>query len=230
MASEKINREEQKYFLNASDHKKLIKKISGYLEPDEYYQEKIYNIYFDTNYSDLIAKSLDKPIYKEKVRLRSYGVPQNDALVFFEIKRKFKSIVNKRRMPLKYSDALKYIDDGIMPDACNQIMKEIDYTYRLYNLKPKLSLNYNRDSYIAKNDSSFRLTFDYQLEYSTDIKKLTDLHGTDFLNGYYIMEIKTLKGMPLWLNEALNELKIYPKSYSKYGEIYKKLKESGLYV
>ena len=42
----------------------------------------------------------------------------------------------------------------------------------------------------------------------------------------YIMEIKTLGSLPLWFTKILTELKIYPKSFSKYGNIYKK--ESGV--
>ena len=51
-----------------------------------------------------------------------------------------------------------------------------------------------------------------------------------FKENYYIMEIKTLGSIPLWLVKTLSELKIYPVSFSKYGKIYTKKKEELVYA
>ena len=108
-----IDRCEQKYFISNEKYNKLINIISNKIERDKYFKERIYNIYFDSDNMDLINKSMDKPIYKEKIRLRSYEIPNDDSIVFLEIKKKYKSNSNKRRIEINYKDALNYIYNGI---------------------------------------------------------------------------------------------------------------------
>jgi SPX domain protein involved in polyphosphate accumulation len=230
MFIQEMNREEQKYYLTPNDYKKLFLKIKSYLKPHEYFRERIYNIYFDNDYDDLIINSLEKPIYKEKIRLRSYNIPSKKSIVFLEIKKKYNGLVNKRRVILTYEEAKSYLENGIIPSKDKQIMKEIDYCFKKYALKPKISITYDRDSYLAIDDENLRITFDYHIKSSLTNLKLTNLDTEKELNNGYIMEIKTLRGLPNWFTTALSDLKVYPISFSKYGEIYKKLKESALYV
>ena len=63
------------------------------MDPDEHCKSgknyNIYNIYYDTDNSDVIRHSISKPYYKEKLRLRSYYIPNNsNDKVFLELKRK----------------------------------------------------------------------------------------------------------------------------------------------
>lgn len=221
-----LNRKEQKYYINNEEYNKLMTKINKYIKPDEYYKEKICNIYFDNSNHELIINSLNQPSYKEKVRLRSYGIPNDNSNVFLEIKKKYHGLVNKRRVILSYKEAKEYIEHRKIPNN-SQIMKEIDYLFQYYQLKPMISITYDRESYVSKDDNTFRLTFDHNLKSSTNKIELSELKNEKNSIDGIIMEIKTLKGMPFWLNEILNELYIYPVSFSKYGEIYKQLKESG---
>ena len=113
-----------------------------------------------------------------------------------------------------------------------QIMKEIDYVIKRYNLKPKIYLAYDRLSFYDKNDINFRITFDSNLRSRKDDLKL-ELGDAGRLydnNKFYIMELKSLTAIPLWFIKILSELKIYPKSFSKYGRIYCKSKEECLNV
>lgn len=213
-----FQRIEKKYLIDKDTHDKLLLKLKDKIKPDKYFKSTICNIYFDTDNHDLIRHSLDKPLYKEKVRLRSYGIPQLEDIVFLEIKKKYKSIVNKRRIALNLNDFY----NKIIPNT--QIKKEIDYLFKFYNLKPSLYLAYDRLAYIANNDSSLRITFDTNIRSRNDNLYLEkgDYGESLFDKDYYIMEIKANNAFPLWLVEILSNLKIYPISFSKYGKIYER--------
>ena len=232
MAITIIDRMEQKYFVSFDKYNKLMKLINNKLVKDKYFSERIYNIYFDNDEYEFMTKSLDKPLYKEKVRLRSYETKDKNSNVFLEIKKKFQGHGNKRRVVINYNEAKDYIDNKIIPNTNKQIMGELDYTFKKNNLKPKISLTYDRLSYAFKEDESYRVTFDTNIRYSNKKVDLVDLDDEYCLfNDGYIMEVKTLKGYPSWFIKALNELKLYPVSYSKVGEAYKELKERNeLYV
>ena len=217
-----FNRVEEKYFLNEDQRNEFFNEIKQYIEKDQYYKSNILNIYFDNNNNELIIRSGDKPIYKDKVRLRSYDIPSLEDYVFLEVKTKFEGITNKRRIKIKLSDFYNYMENGVTND--DQIMKEIDYLFKYYNLKPSHFVAYNRLSYKGIENNGLRITLDMNLRSRTDNLRLD---GGDYGEEYfdddtYIMEIKTLNSMPLWLTSTLSKLKIYPISFSKVGEIYKK--------
>ncbi len=226
MVQNNFRRVEKKYLLDENTYHKLMDVIEPYLEHDEYFKSSIYNIYFDTKDNDLIIKSLQKPTFKEKVRLRSYGVPTLDDMVFFELKYKYKGVIGKRRVRMKLSDFYLYLNGKYKPNS--QIMKEIDYVFKYYDLKPAIYIGYDRLSYKGLSKEYLRITFDSNLRSRReDLKLESNKKGKKlFSENKYIMEIKTLGSMPKWLVDALSKLKIYPSSFSKYGEIYKQeLKE-----
>lgn len=230
MLLEKFFREEQKYYITKEQYNLIINGIKDYIVKDKYFKEQIFSIYFDNDNDDLIINSLDKPVYKEKIRLRSYGIPNDKSLVFFEIKKKYNGLVNKRRIIINYIDAKNYVNKGIVPKCNKQIFNEIDYCFERYNLKPKVCIMYARIAYLAKNDLSFRITFDSDIKCSDIDPKFNIKSFKSNEDEGYIMEIKSLNAIPLWFIKVLDNLKIYPCSYSKYGEIYKNIKESEVYV
>ena len=221
-----FKRVEEKYLLTKEQYVALFENISDKIEKDKYFETTICNIYFDNENDDLIVNSLEKPIYKHKVRLRSYDVPKLSDDVFLEIKFKFKNVVGKRRIKVKLSDFKKYLK-GKEYDGNNQIMKEIDYLFKLYKLEPAYFIAYDRLSYQECGNRNLRITIDTNLRSRRDnlSLELGDEGKLYFDEELYIMEIKTLGAMPLWLVESLSSLKIYPVSFSKYGSIYKKDKE-----
>ena len=221
-----FKRVEEKYLLSKEQYINLFHNINEYIEKDKYFETTICNIYFDNDIDELICTSMDKPIYKHKLRLRSYGIPKKNDDVFLEIKFKFKKIVGKRRIKLKLKEFTKYLKTGEYL-VSDQIMKEIDYFFKLYNLKPSYFIAYDRKSYREINNENLRITIDTNLRSRKDnlSLELGDKGKLYFEDQKYIMEIKTLGAMPLWLVKNLSDLKIYPVSFSKFGSIYKKDKE-----
>ena len=220
----KFRRVEEKYILSELEYKKLIKKISKYLTQDKYPKYTICSIYFDNDNYDLVIKSIEKPIYKEKVRIRSYGVINNDGYLYLELKKKYKGIVSKRRIKMNLLEFNKFMNNEL--EINNQILKEIYYVIKKDNLKPKMFISYDRLSYIGNDDLDLRITFDINLRSRDyDLVLNENDNGVLYFNkNTYIMEIKTLGSIPLWLSKVLSELSIYPRSFSKYGEIYKRRK------
>ena len=219
-----FKRVEKKYLLSEDLYQKLFEKINNYITVDTYDFSTICNIYFDTDDYLLVNRSIEKPIYKEKVRLRSYGVPKKNSKVFLEIKKKYKGVVGKRRVSAPLKEFYTYFDTGKYPNVDTQIMNEINYCFKFYNLKPKVFLAYDRYSYNGKDDSNFRITFDKNIRSRTDNLYLENGDNGMLLldKNCYIMEVKTLGAYPLWFARILSELNIYPTSFSKYGNVYKK--------
>lgn len=219
-----FKRVEKKYLLSENLYQKLFEKINNYITVDTYDFSTICNIYFDTDDYLLVNRSIEKPIYKEKVRLRSYGIPKKNSKVFLEIKKKCKGIVGKRRVAAPLKEFYTYFNTGKYPNVDRQIMNEIDYCFKFYNLKPKVFLAYDRYSYKGKDDSNFRITFDKNIRSRMDNLYLENGDNGVLLldKNYYIMEVKTLGSYPLWFAQILSELNIYPTSFSKYGNVYKK--------
>lgn len=229
MAQEIFERVEKKYLLTQKKYEILMDRIKDRIEKNEFSFSTICNLYYDTKNYELIRNSIEKPVYKEKVRLRSYNVPSLDQKAFLEIKKKYDGVVGKRRISASLQEIYDYIEKGIKPDVNEQILKEIDYCFNHYKLIPVLYLAYDRMAYQEKGNPDFRITFDTNLRSRNyDLK----LENGDYGNMYfdektYIMELKTLGALPLWFVKILSELEIYPSSFSKYGSIYKKmLKES----
>ncbi len=221
-----FRRVEKKYLITESQKKDFLKLIDDYIEKDEYFESHISNIYFDNDKYELITTSIEKPAFKAKVRLRSYNIPDLDDKVFLEIKNKYKGVVGKRRIKIKLSDFYEYLKTGNMKDE--QIMKEIDYYFKKYELSPQIFVAYDRLSYKGRDNENIRITIDQNLRSRTNDLRLE--LGNDgkkyFQDNRCIMEIKILDAYPLWLARSLSNLKIYPTSFSKVGSIYENLKGS----
>ena len=216
-----FKRVEEKYIISKKQMDLILDKFKDKIEKDKYFESTICNIYFDTKDNDLIIKSIDKPIYKQKIRLRSYNTPKMKDEVFLEIKSKYKGMVGKRRNKMSLKEYYDYLNKNKF-DEDNQIMKEINYFFQLYKLKPAIYIAYDRNSYKGIFDDNLRITFDSNLRSRREDLKL-ELGSSGkkyFTEDMYIMEIKCLNAMPLWLVNYLSELRVYPKSFSKYGNIY----------
>ena len=219
-----FERYEKKYILNSEQEARFLKAVEGRMVLDQYGEHTICNIYFDDDNFDLIRESLEKPLYKEKLRLRTYGVPENgDHQAFVEIKKKYKGVVYKRRIPLKLKDAEAYLYEGIRPKKDSQILREIDWFRAVHApLKPKVVLTYVRRAFYDVEDPGFRLTIDRDITCRyNDLYLTKGVYGKKLLGeGESLMEIKIPGVMPLWMSKILSDLKIYPASYSKYGTYY----------
>ena len=233
MAIEVFNRYEHKYMLDRETFEKVIKIMDEHMVMDSHNEGHtpytIANIYFDTPDDYLIRTSLSKPEYKEKLRLRAYGVPGIDSKVFLEIKKKFNGIVNKRRTKLKLSEAYRFISSGKAPEVKDymntQVLHELEYFLKIYDLSPKLYLAYDRIAYFEKDNKDLRISFDMNIRSRRYDLALEDGdHGERLLpDDVYLMEIKTSLAKPLWLTHMLTELDIKRTRFSKYGTEFKNM-------
>ena len=144
MSNEVFRRKETKYIITEDMYNSLLDRLKDYIKEDKYYESHIFNIYYDTPNDYLIMKSIEGPKYKEKVRLRSYGIPKLDDDVFLEIKKKYNGIVGKRRIIIKLKDFYNYIETGELNTSNEQIKQEIDYCFKKYKLEPRRFLGYDR--------------------------------------------------------------------------------------
>lgn len=217
-----FQRYEIKYLLTQRQQEQLLQEWAPYLVPDPFFHSSIRNLYCDTPSDRLIRESLEKPIYKEKIRIRSYGRSSQDSPVFLELKKKYDSIVFKRRITLPLEQALAGIEiPMLLPDS--QIGRELRSALEFYRpITPKVFLSYERDSWCGRVDGSFRVTFDRQIRYRTTQMTLdSDPRGTAILpEEQVLMEVKTSGSLPLWMVQTLSRTGIAKVSFSKYGAAY----------
>lgn len=218
-----FKRYEKKYFLTDEQYRMFKEKTASFVKPDDYGSYTICNIYYDTDNYSLIRASLEKPVYKEKLRVRSYGVPGENGTVFVELKKKYDGVVYKRRITMKNSEAQVFLKGFKTGGELSRIGREIDYFQSFWQTVPKAFIAYDREALQGTENSDLRITFDTNLRYRLDRldlaagddgKRITD-------NDLILMEVKMPDSCPLELSKVLSELKIKPASFSKYGECYK---------
>lgn len=224
MTQNVFRRVEKKYLMDEAAYRALMLRIRPALIPDAFFTYTICNIYYDTEDDALVRNSIEKPAYKEKLRLRSYGIPKPEDKVFLEIKKKYDGVVYKRRTEFSLKEAERYLITGEHRGRDGLILHELDYFLSFYRPVPKLYLAYDRDAYTGREDRELRITLDTSIRSRTEALQLgAGDWGRELLpSGYRLMEVKTAAALPLWLVRALNECEIYPVSFSKYGNIYKK--------
>ena len=230
MAIEVFNRFEHKYLLTEDEYQTMLSVIGEHMDMDPYNiggkPYTIANIYYDTPDDYLIRHSLEKPAYKEKLRLRGYGVPKMGDTVYFEIKKKYAGLVNKRRTALILPEAYAFAETGKMPlkrEYMNgQVVSEISYFLHRYHVVPKVYIAYDRVAFFEKGNPDLRISFDSNIRTRRhELRLESGDHGTLLLNRpYYLMEIKTAMAMPLWLCDLLTALSVRRQSFSKYGAEY----------
>lgn len=225
-----FQRYELKFMLTKDQYEILVAAISPYMAPDHYGRTNIRNLYYDTNSWRLIRHSMEKPVYKEKLRLRSYGIDRKP--IYVELKKKYRATVYKRRLSMPEEMAVEWLAGGNCPQD-SQIGKEIHYFRDFYQtLRPRVFLSYDRIAWYAKDGSDLRVTFDESIQYRTEDLTLNanspciPIMGEDQV----LMEIKTSGGIPLWLTQVLSQHKIYKTSFSKYGTAYQNMIHSGGFV
>lgn len=246
-----FERKEVKYRLDARQAETMRRALQGRMEPDEYGRTTVRSLYLDTLERTLIGRSLDKPLYKEKLRLRCYGALADDGLAFVEIKKKFEGIVYKRRVGCSYAAARAYLGGMPYEDACarfpladpaaaaescaprsRQIAAEIDQCMARHTpLVPSMLIRCERVAYAPTLDPlagrpPADVPCDLRITFDERIA-YRDLFtpGSSMAPlmraGEAVMEVKASGPFPLWLVEALDASRAYPTSFSKYGAAYR---------
>lgn len=225
-----FKRYELKYLLTPLQKEKFLEVIRPHMALDQFGRTVIRNLYYDTDNYRLIRHSIERPPYKEKLRVRSYRrvAPTDD--VFVELKKKYKSIVYKRRVSMPQEDALQWLrgDDAFAPEG--QISSEITYFRDYYSsLHPTVFLSYEREAFFCLDGSDFRVTFDENvLARQQDLSLGIDPYGEPLLpDGKVLLELKVSGAIPLWVTEFLTKQHIYKTSFSKYGTAYQKMLYQG---
>jgi hypothetical protein len=220
-----FQRHEQKYLLNAFQYHAFLNILDGFTRPDEYGQSTIYSIYYDNEDFEIARKALEKSAYKEKLRLRSYGIPRPLDTVYWELKKKFNGLTYKQRVPVLFAGTDKYLD--FMPDnsARNYISDEISWFLRYYRPFPQFMISYDRLAFRGLENEALRITFDSNIRWrAEDLDFSKGPWGAPLLaKDEYLMELKIDKSIPLFLADQLTRLKIFPISFSKYRTAYESL-------
>jgi len=216
-----FNRRENKYLVTAEQGEDLQKQLTRYMTIDRQGEYLVQNLYYDTDDWDIIRGSIEKPLYKEKLRLRFYGQKTNESRGFLELKKKFKGITYKRRIDFPLRELENRNIREIVSSFDSQISREIDFFLQRNAVSEKVYIAYTRAAYNGIEDGDLRITFDKDLFF-----RLTGLEGNLESNcqilkaNQMIMEIKTAGAIPLWLTKALSENGIFPIPFSKFGVCY----------
>lgn len=217
-----FKRYEKKYLISREQGAALQKIFSQHMAPDHFGEYLVQNLYYDTENWDVIRASVEKPMYKEKMRLRCYGEPNHDTNFFLELKKKYKGVVYKRRIAIPSQPLSQKSIRDIVSAETSQISRELDFYLKINEVSEKIYIVYRRLAFAGIENEGLRVTFD------TDIRfRMDDLNFSRPDTGHIIlpqdtmlMEIKTLGGMPLWMAGVLSEHKIYPTAFSKFGVCY----------
>ena len=219
-----FKRYEKKFLLTVEQYEGILPRLNEWAVRDEYGLHTICNIYFDTDNYDLIRTSVKKPPYKEKFRLRSYGIPNGSDPVFAEIKKKFGGVVYKRRVAATPQEIQAFLNGGEVAHEDLQIQREIQWFLQIHHPVPKVFIGYERIAFVGKEDSDLRITFDRNIRWRTDMLDLCagDSGQPVLDDNRIVMEVKLSHAAPLWLAALLSEFQIYPNSFSKYGTCYQR--------
>lgn len=232
---DKFDRIEKKYLITAKQKDYFLQQIHEHMQKDSYFKSEVFNIYFDTDNYDLIIQSIDQPIFKEKIRARSYGGYDR---VFLEIKTKLRgkeyNLGCKRRVMITHKDFEQLVahqatlvelsERAVETTNDLQVAKEIDYIINHFELKPQIIVIYDRESY--KGDDGLRITFDENLKYRKENLSFHKAkHDKIFFEDDHniIMEVKAHGVLPLWLVKAMSKQQAFPQQFSKIGKIYEQI-------
>ncbi|MCR5214029.1 MAG: polyphosphate polymerase domain-containing protein [Eubacterium sp.] len=220
-----FERKEIKYLLSDQQYRLLLPELTKYAEVDKYGKTRINNIYYDTPNFQLIRASLEKPVYKEKLRLRTYGDTDGQTPAFIEIKKKYKGIVYKRRVSFNYDKSIDYLAGNIKLSELekSQVTDEIDELVDFYQgIRPAMVIGYDRIAMAGTYDKDFRVTFDTNITWRVeDIDLKSGSQGKRIIEkNQYLMEIKIPDAFPIELSQCMSRLGIFPVSISKYGRGY----------
>lgn len=219
-----FSRYEVKYFLTQEQLHSLMPILLEHMSVDDYGQHTISNIYFDTERFNITRNSIEKPVFKEKLRVRAYGKPDPETgRVFVELKKKYQHIVYKRRIMLTVPESNAFLLGGVVPTSSDpQITREIAHFMNRNRPVPQVFLSYDRVALFGREDPELRITFDTNLLWrETDLDLCAGAYGDPVLpDNHILMEVKIPGTTPLWLAHAFSALQIRSTSFSKIGTCY----------
>ena len=217
-----FKRYEKKYMMTGRQYEKILSVLKEKMAEEKYGLHTVCNIYYDTPDFRLIRASVKKPVYKEKFRVRSYGVPSEEDTIYGEIKKKYKGVVYKRRVAAVRQDLKAFLEKGVPLPGEHQIQREIQWFFQCYDLSPRVYIAYEREAYLGIEEEDLRITLDRNIRWRQDELFLQAGSQGELIlpEDRVLMEIKVAHAVPLWLAEVLSREGVFPQSFSKYGTIY----------
>ena len=217
-----FKRVEKKYVITAEREEALLKGLAPYMRMDEYGRHTVLNVYFDTEDYALIRESVEKPLYKEKFRLRAYSTSGEEDIVFAELKKKYKGVVYKRRIAADAREIDRMIAGETISGEDVQTQREMHWFFGMYRPKPRVFIGYDRFALVGQEDENLRVTFDHDIRWRGERLDLSSGDDGELVreDNPIVMEIKIPGAAPLWLARLLSEMRIFPTSFSKYGACY----------
>ncbi|RKQ32548.1 polyphosphate polymerase domain-containing protein [Oceanobacillus halophilus] len=227
MAIEIFRRKEQKYLITTEQYRELIYQLSPFMRPDKFGVDGRYTVtslYFESPDRKIYYETKNKLRFRQKLRLRVYNDTDREGTAFFEIKQKHKKVVNKRRMLLPLSEAYRYLEESeLYPldsfESSNpQVLREVDYFRKLYNLEPEMVVSYDRHALHCVDDADLRITFDLNLRCRNhDLLLEHGSYGENFIDkNLVVLEVKVNDSVPLWLTRILQRIHCEQRSASKF--------------
>lgn len=224
-----FNRFELKYALPIQAVPRIKEAILKYALPDPFGDGEgrylLTSLYYDSPAYTFFWEKIDGIKYRRKLRMRWYETEpclRKDSTVFLEIKQRVDRVTQKKRLPLRYEEALSFCSEGIIPGHEGEDKATVDEIYsllKLYDLKPKVITTYARQAFVGTDyDLGLRITFDSHVTYRT---RNLDLDGGSY-DGFIvppdlvIMEIKTNERVPFWITELVSEKELKLIRVSKY--------------
>lgn len=226
-AGEFFTRYELKYLIDWDTYQQIAQELLPYMAYDAKGKDEghysIVTLYFESPDYKIYYETVNKLRFRQKLRLRVYNDVTVEDQAFFEIKQKYRRVVNKRRTMIRLKDAYQFIEHADTPladlNVSNmQIMREIASFKAHYELAPKLVVSYDRQAFQGLYQDDLRVTFDYNLRCRNDDLWIENGgHGQHFVDeDKVIMEVKMSQSVPLWLSRLLSEYQVAKNSVSKY--------------
>jgi len=220
-----FDRWELKYVVTVKQMYQLMHALKNYVVLDENGDDGLYkikSIYYDSHDFKFYHEKMNGNKYRQKVRLRGYNnVAYNDD-VYFEIKQRYNTTVQKRRAELKLSDAYELmkhpLDAEQYADKKRIVLDEIRYLSSMHALEAKAIVSYDRKAYMGKYEDGLRITFDTNLKCRKENLNLEEYHKEKYFvhPSLAVLEIKTNEKVPIWLVSLIQRFEIEAHRVSKY--------------
>ncbi|MFA6497322.1 MAG: polyphosphate polymerase domain-containing protein [Patescibacteria group bacterium] len=214
-ALREFNRFELKYLLSRSQAEALKMHLCAFMEKDEHGKIGSYtlkSLYFDSDDFRCYWEKIEGIKFRRKLRIRHYsddGPLTGDSIVFLEIKQRLDRVTQKRRVPMRYRDALNFCERHIVPEhepRDHAVIEEAESMLILGNLQPQIITTYSREAYVGSDyDAGLRITFDSDVTYSRKNLDLAENPKEGFMISpdMVVMEIKTNDRIPYWITELV---------------------------
>jgi SPX domain protein involved in polyphosphate accumulation len=224
---------ELKYIVREDTALAIRRFVSCHLKPDEFaatlpnYSYPVHSLYLDS--PDLTTYQAVQCGEKNrfKLRIRYYG--DDDATVYFEIKRRTNDVISKMRAKVR-RDAVQPLLSGQPPQLRHlaspngkQLIALQEFCRLMHTLgaQPKSHVAYLREAWMSPHNNSVRVTFDRAVQCEPEFgAALTTALGDTVapFSDQVVLELKFVDRMPNWFNEMVRGFGLVRGGAPKYAQ------------